>query len=189
MNFLSLTFKHLWKRFFGCTYLLIMLLTCLHSKMSGYSWNWIFCEALTKLLLASFYSCIYPNIRGELGWYLSSTLMWLISTTLSWKMYQTWVFTNSPSKKVTKISFYVYACFSSLLKETTKKKKICLSFTYFMVTAGSKLYIKVSFLLRQFLFTLIASIWILKTVSHCLLQYLAVWRMTESISLWKYTSV
>lgn len=133
MNFWSLTFKHLWKRFFSYIYLLVMLLTCLRS---GYFWNWRFCEALTKLLLASFYSCIHPNIRGELGWYLNSTLMWLVSNTFSWKRSQTWIFTDSsPSKKVPKISFYVYKCFSSLFKEYRKKN-------YHVVTTGSKLYIR-----------------------------------------------
>lgn len=123
MNFWSLTFKRLWKRFFSYIYLLIMLLTCLHSKMSGYFWNWRFCEALTKVILTSFYSCIHPNIRGELGWYLSSSLMQLISNKFSWKRYQTWVFTNSnPLKKVPKPGFYIYKYFSSLLKEIRKKK-------------------------------------------------------------------
>lgn len=86
-----------------------------------------------KSAFCFFYPCIHPNIRGELGLYLSSTLMWLFSNTFSWKKYQTWVFTNSsPSKKVTKISFYVYTCFSSLLKETRKETiltNVCLSFT------------------------------------------------------------
>lgn len=81
MNFWSLTFKHLWRWFCSYICLLIMLLSCLRSKMSGYFWNWRFCEALAKVLLTSLYSYIHPNIRGEPGWFLSSTLMLLISNT------------------------------------------------------------------------------------------------------------
>lgn len=173
-----------------------MLLSCLRSKMSGYFWNWRFCEALAKVLLTSLYSYIHPNIRGEPGWFLGSTLMLLISNTFFEKGIRPgFLPTAVLQRKWQKLVFRYYMFL--ITTQGNQNKTILTFFLIFYILYGNwwfKILHQIFFfLLKSCLFTLIASVWVLKIVNHCNcpLQYFAGWRMTESIliSLWRYTSV